>query len=248
MHGRCGPGFSAPPRATGHTTVDTRHGWCGQQSCWAAPERSQVRWRKHLKEPRHVDAYACAAMATCTGSCRRASTTWRTRRLCRYDVLIRVPFVSPDIYSMRMLLPPIACAGTFDTHPKPRVLQTGGHAGAVRAAVAIALYYLFIGSDKEEFRHAVTTLRCTACNSTAWARPHARTYHVRQPVFSFKIRGAYNKIASLRPEQLAKGIVACSAGNHAQVGAIVCRAPCSSLRNHQSRLTVSREWRSLHPS
>ena len=37
-----------------------------------------------------------------------------------------------------------------------------------------------------------------------------------QPVFSFKIRGAYNKIASLTQEQLAKGIVACSAGNHAQ--------------------------------
>ena len=37
-----------------------------------------------------------------------------------------------------------------------------------------------------------------------------------QPVFSFKIRGAYNKIASLSEEQLQKGVVTCSAGNHAQ--------------------------------
>lgn len=37
-----------------------------------------------------------------------------------------------------------------------------------------------------------------------------------QPVFSFKIRGAYNKIAKLPKEKLEKGIVACSAGNHAQ--------------------------------
>ena len=37
-----------------------------------------------------------------------------------------------------------------------------------------------------------------------------------QPVFSFKLRGAYNKIAQLSHEQRAKGIVACSAGNHAQ--------------------------------
>ena len=37
-----------------------------------------------------------------------------------------------------------------------------------------------------------------------------------QPVFSFKIRGAYNKISQLSPEKLAAGIVACSAGNHAQ--------------------------------
>ena len=37
-----------------------------------------------------------------------------------------------------------------------------------------------------------------------------------QPVFSFKIRGAYNKMAHLSKEELAKGVVACSAGNHAQ--------------------------------
>jgi len=37
-----------------------------------------------------------------------------------------------------------------------------------------------------------------------------------QPVRSFKIRGAYNKVAQLSHEQRSCGIVACSAGNHAQ--------------------------------
>lgn len=37
-----------------------------------------------------------------------------------------------------------------------------------------------------------------------------------QPVFSFKIRGAYNKIAHLPPEERARGVIAASAGNHAQ--------------------------------
>ncbi|MES2206529.1 MAG: threonine ammonia-lyase, biosynthetic [Pseudomonadota bacterium] len=37
-----------------------------------------------------------------------------------------------------------------------------------------------------------------------------------QPVFSFKIRGAYNKMAQLTAEQLKKGVIAASAGNHAQ--------------------------------
>ena len=37
-----------------------------------------------------------------------------------------------------------------------------------------------------------------------------------QPVFSFKLRGAYNKMASLTPAQLKRGVVAASAGNHAQ--------------------------------
>jgi threonine dehydratase len=37
-----------------------------------------------------------------------------------------------------------------------------------------------------------------------------------QPVFSFKLRGAYNKMSRLSAEQLAVGVVAASAGNHAQ--------------------------------
>jgi len=37
-----------------------------------------------------------------------------------------------------------------------------------------------------------------------------------QPVYSFKIRGAYNKLAQLSAEDLARGVVTASAGNHAQ--------------------------------
>ena len=36
------------------------------------------------------------------------------------------------------------------------------------------------------------------------------------PVFSFKLRGAYNMIANLSKEEKSKGVIACSAGNHAQ--------------------------------
>lgn len=44
-----------------------------------------------------------------------------------------------------------------------------------------------------------------------------------QIVRSYKIRGAYNKIKSLSPEQLANGIVCASAGNHAQGVALSCK-------------------------
>ncbi len=37
-----------------------------------------------------------------------------------------------------------------------------------------------------------------------------------QPVFSFKLRGAYNRIVSLSPEAQARGVICSSAGNHAQ--------------------------------
>jgi len=38
----------------------------------------------------------------------------------------------------------------------------------------------------------------------------------QQPVFSFKLRGAYNKMAQLTAAERAKGVIAASAGNHAQ--------------------------------
>ncbi len=37
-----------------------------------------------------------------------------------------------------------------------------------------------------------------------------------QPVFSFKLRGAYNKMAQLDAAQLKRGVITASAGNHAQ--------------------------------
>ena len=45
----------------------------------------------------------------------------------------------------------------------------------------------------------------------------------KQPVFSFKLRGAYNKMAGLSRAQLAKGVICASAGNHAQGVAISAR-------------------------
>ena len=50
-----------------------------------------------------------------------------------------------------------------------------------------------------------------------------------QPVFSFKLRGAYNKMAQLPPAVLRRGVITASAGNHAQGVALAaqrlgCRA------------------------
>jgi threonine dehydratase len=45
----------------------------------------------------------------------------------------------------------------------------------------------------------------------------------QQPVFSFKLRGAYNKMVHLGPEQLQRGVICASAGNHAQGVALAAR-------------------------
>ena len=44
-----------------------------------------------------------------------------------------------------------------------------------------------------------------------------------QPIFSFKNRGAYNKIVNLSSDQQKKGVIAASAGNHAQGVASACK-------------------------
>jgi len=58
------------------------------------------------------------------------------------------------------------------------------------------------------------------------ARVHNRILLKRedeQPVFSFKLRGAYNKMASLPAAELKHGVIAASAGNHAQGVALAAR-------------------------
>lgn len=57
-----------------------------------------------------------------------------------------------------------------------------------------------------------------------------------QPVFSFKIRGAYNKMSNLSKKELENGVVCSSAGNHAQ-GVALSASKLVSMRilymNHQ---------------
>ena len=44
-----------------------------------------------------------------------------------------------------------------------------------------------------------------------------------QPIFSFKNRGAYNKIVNIKKDKLKLGVIAASAGNHAQGVASACK-------------------------
>src|SRR5215831_6313983 len=46
----------------------------------------------------------------------------------------------------------------------------------------------------------------------------------QQPIGAFKLRGAYNKIASLPPDERQRGVISYSSGNHAQGVAYAARA------------------------
>lgn len=48
-------------------------------------------------------------------------------------------------------------------------------------------------------------------------------------VYSFKLRGAYNKMAQLTAEELGRGVICSSAGNHAQGVALASRELVNSL-------------------
>jgi threonine dehydratase len=62
-------------------------------------------------------------------------------------------------------------------------------------------------------------LRTSLPEGEVWLKPENL-----QPIGSFKLRGAYNKIASLSPEQRKLGVIAYSSGNHAQGVAYAARA------------------------
>lgn len=59
------------------------------------------------------------------------------------------------------------------------------------------------------------------------------------PVFSFKLRGAYNRISALGPDELARGVIAASAGNHAQGVAFAARRLGIACRIVMPRTTPS---------
>ena len=52
-----------------------------------------------------------------------------------------------------------------------------------------------------------------------WLKPESL-----QPIGAFKIRGAYNKVASLTDEERRRGVITYSSGNHAQGVAYAARA------------------------
>ncbi|EEB05802.1 threonine ammonia-lyase [Schizosaccharomyces japonicus yFS275] len=65
------------------------------------------------------------------------------------------------------------------------------------------------------------------------------------PVFSFKLRGAYNKMASLTPEETKNGVIACSAGNHAQGVAYAARHMGIKATIIMPRNTPEVKWKNV---
>jgi threonine dehydratase len=81
----------------------------------------------------------------------------------------------------------------------------------------------------DDIRAARVRLNGVAVRTPLIPFPHnGRTLYLKpenlQPVGAFKIRGAYNKIASLSAEERASGVITYSSGNHAQGVAYAARA------------------------
>ncbi|KAI8905897.1 tryptophan synthase beta subunit-like PLP-dependent enzyme [Gorgonomyces haynaldii] len=66
-----------------------------------------------------------------------------------------------------------------------------------------------------------------------------------QPVFSFKLRGAYNRMAQLSAEEKQKGVIACSAGNHAQGVALAAQRMGITATIVMPLATPSLKWKNV---
>ena len=83
----------------------------------------------------------------------------------------------------------------------------------LRQTLTARVYDVAVESPLEPARHLGARLGCQVLLKR----------EDQQPVFSFKLRGAYNKMAHLTPGQLEKGVICASAGNHAQGVALSAR-------------------------
>ncbi|MGY5123844.1 pyridoxal-phosphate dependent enzyme [Streptomyces nigrescens] len=70
--------------------------------------------------------------------------------------------------------------------------------------------------------HRTPVLRSRTLDALVGAEVHLKCENF-QRVGAFKFRGAYNALSRLSPEQLARGVVAYSSGNHAQAVALAAR-------------------------
>ena len=94
-------------------------------------------------------------------------------------------------------------------------------AGAVRPSGALAFPFPALGDVMAAARRLRGVARRTPLERSAWLSAAAGTevwlkLETQQRTGSFKLRGAYNAVASLPVEERARGLVTASAGNHGQ--------------------------------
>lgn len=110
-----------------------------------------------------------------------------------------------------------ACQSAFGCASMPWRLQPGGY---LREILTAKVYDV---ADETPMQRA-KGLSASLGNTILLKREDL------QPVKSFKLRGAYNKMAQLSPEQLERGVICSSAGNHAQgVALSASRLGCSAI-------------------
>jgi threonine dehydratase len=97
--------------------------------------------------------------------------------------------------------------------PSPRASQTRSHDDYLERILTARVYDVAIETPLD----SMPRLSARLGNTVLLKREDL------QPVFSFKIRGAYNKIERLPAALRARGVVAASAGNHAQGVALAAR-------------------------
>ncbi len=93
-----------------------------------------------------------------------------------------------------------------ETSPPPRRALTRNDLTVVQRVLTAKVYDVAVETPLQDARQLSERLG----NRVSLKRED------QQPIFSFKLRGAYNKMAQLTPEELALGVITASAGNHAQ--------------------------------
>lgn len=148
--------------------------------------------KPHYTSP--IDCLLCPPRVDCGPDLMSASGPFFWPLIMRASFFCRAPAMP----SRSRPQPPVA--------PPPASTQPLGPADYLRRVLTARVYDVAVESALEPARNLSRRLH----NKVLLKRED------QQPVFSFKLRGAYNKMAHLSAEQLARGVICASAGNHAQ--------------------------------
>ncbi len=110
-----------------------------------------------------------------------------------------------------------------------RVMSRTNHVSATSAPLSLDAYLKKILTARVYDVAIESPLHIATRMSAALGHTVLLKREDQQPVFSFKLRGAYNKMAQLTPAQRARGVICASAGNHAQgVALAAAQLGCSA--------------------
>lgn len=205
--------FDPPTKRAG---TRSNFGYQSQQRCWFATHEYPLTKDGNVPKQPQPTLSSCQASGLPDPSSSTSTTTPSTSERTAATTEI-IEFPASSVSGRHPASPMMYTRKTTSVRPtttQPVLLNASEHVvGYLSKILNARVYDACIETELQHAKNLSSHLK----NTILLKREDT------QPVFSFKIRGAYNKMAHLSEADLSRGVVCCSAGNHAQGVAMSAR-------------------------